>query len=287
MKAPTPLELMAYYDGELDEARAREIRARLAAGGEDAALVDGFRALGRHVRTVAPSPAPPFDLADSIMAALDAEVAPSQSRPSVKPSVPAVEAPAPLLPLRHPSAGDALAPVLTLRQPGAAQAPAAQGPRPAASERPAAPGPAAAGPSLAAQGPAAVEGPRAAPGAVVALPRPASVSPRPAGASPRPVAPVVRRALGWASLGAAGMALAAAAAFSFWWSPASFGPRPEGLGPTSAIMVNPSAAFGTDVDSVDFGVRMGSIFFVSNDSQATPVLWIDDDDDDNGDAADQ
>ncbi|MCU0683917.1 MAG: hypothetical protein MUF34_17025 [Polyangiaceae bacterium] len=266
MKTPTPLELMSFYDGELDEARSREVRAWLANGangGEGAVLVENFRTLGRHVRKAAPPPALPFDLSDRIMAALDAELAanadaelaPSQSRPSVKPNVPLADVPAPvLLPWRHSSATDALAPVLPLR-PAASEVPplAAQGPSPTSSVRPLAPQ------------------------------HPAAAPQQPMAASQRLVAPVVRRVFGWAPLSAAGMALAAAAAFLFWWSPMGLGNRTPGFNPPVAIKVNPSAAFGTDVDSVDFGVRMGSIFFVSNDAQATPVLWIDDDDDDDAD----
>lgn len=205
MKAPTQLELMAFYDGELDEARAREVRAWLAAGSEGAALVENFRALGRHVRKAAPPPVLPPDLSDRIFAALDAE----PQAPRVEPSAPPPER---------------LAPVLTLRPPA---------PRPHAVERP---------------------------------------------------LPVARRALGWLPLGATGMALAAAAAFVLWWSPLGSGPR--GSGPAQAgKTVTPSAiaAYGTNVDTVDFGARMGSLFFVSNDTQATPVLWIDDDDDENDD----
>lgn len=272
MKTPTPIELMSFYDGELDEARAREVRAWLINGGEGAALVEGFRTLGRHVRKAAPPPAPPFDLTDRIMAALDAELgadgdlAPSQSRPSVKPNVPLADVPVLVLPLRHPSATDALAPVLALRPAASEASPlAAQGLQLVASE----------GLPLAAQGPQPTASERP-----LAPQRPAAVSQRPLAASLRPVAPVVRRALGWAPLSAAGMVLAAAAAFLFWWSPVGLGNRTPGFNPPIALKVNPIAAFGTDVDTVDFGVRMGSIFFVSNDAQATPVLWIDDDDDD-------
>jgi hypothetical protein len=198
MKGPTPLELMAFYDGELDEARAREVRSWLAANGEGAALVDNFRTLGRQVRRAAPSPAPPPDLTDRIFAALDAE-------PAAPPAVPQV-APA-----------EKLAPVLTLR-------PAAE----------------------------------------------------PAAAPPRAL-PAARRALRWAPLSAAGMVLAAAASLLLWFSPGggslSGGPGASGK-PTA-----PRVA-GIDVNAVDFGAHMGSIYFVANDSQATPVLWIDDDDDD-------
>jgi negative regulator of sigma E activity len=199
MKTPTPIELMAFYDGELDEPRAREVRAWLAANGEGAALVDNFRALGRHVRKAAPSPAPPIDLGDRIFAALDAE-----------PSGPRVKS--------QPAPSPRLAPVLTLR--------------------PAAPEPA---------------------------------------AEPRRL-PAARRALGWAPLGATGMAFAAAAAFILWWSPVGLGPRAtSNVGPSKPTTLG-ITAHGTDVNTVDFGERMGSLYFVSNDSQSTPVLWLDDDD---------
>jgi anti-sigma factor RsiW len=205
MKAPTPIELMAFYDGELEEPRAREVRAWLASSGEGAELVDNFRALGRHVRKAAPPPAPPADLSDRIFAALEAE----PSGPRVKPA----SQPAPRL-----------APVLTLR--------------------PAAPEP----------------GPEA-----------------------RPL-PAARRALGWVPLSATGMILAAAAAFLFWWSPGGLSPRIQGPG-VAGKPVSPLVAItSTDVNSVDFGARMGSIYFVSNDSQNTPVLWIDDDDDEDSEA---
>ncbi|HEU4404305.1 MAG TPA: hypothetical protein VFS43_03300 [Polyangiaceae bacterium] len=194
MKAPTPIELMAFYDGELGEPRAREVRAWLAAsGGEGPALVDNFRALGRHVRKAAPPPAPPPDLADRIFAALEAE--PSGSRVKAEPE------PAPRL-----------APVLTLR-------------------------------------PAAPAEPRA---------------------ETRRLPAAVRHALS-----ATGLAFAAAAAFVFWWSsPGTLGPSGGPGKPSAPLGV---VAYGTDVDTVDFGERMGSIYFISNDSQSTPVLWLDDD----------
>jgi hypothetical protein len=206
MKDPTPLELMAFYDGELDEARAREVRSWLAANGEGAALVDNFRTLGRQVRRAAPSPAPPPDLTDRIFAALDAELAAPPAVPQVAPA-------------------EKLAPVLTLR-------PAAE---------------------------------------------------KAADAAPKRTLPAARRALGWAPLSAAGMMFAAAASLLLWFSPGggslSGGPGASGK-PTA-----PRVA-GIDVDTVDFGAHMGSIYFVANDSQATPVLWIDDDDDDDGESHD-
>jgi hypothetical protein len=230
MKEPTPLELMAFHDGELDEARAREVRAWLAADREGAALLGGLRDLGRHVRTAAPRPAPPADLTDRIFAAIDAEApsSPSEAR---------------LVPNHKPSGAtprDGLALVVPLRR----QAAGAGRPPPAPSSSPAPPAPASA--------PAAH-------------------------AQPRP-SPTTRRALRWVSLSATGMSLAAAAAFVLWWVPGGGHGRLPGSAQPTAAIVPVGDAFGTDVDTVDFGARMGSIFFVSNDSQATPVLWIDDDD---------
>ncbi len=229
MKAPTQLELMALYDGELDEARAREVRSWLASNGEGAALVDSFRALGRHVRKAAPLPAPPADLADRIFAALDAEPV-SRAQPQAAPA----EVIAPVVPLRPAASGASSRPA-PLAQP----APSTQ-PLQATSSAPAA--------------------------------RPLSPAAR--------VLPVTRRALGWAPLSAAGMALAAAAAFMLWWSPGGFGTRGLGPGASGKATMPSNVVLGTDVDTVDFGSRMGSLFFVSSDTQATPVLWLDDDDDD-------
>lgn len=73
MKAPTPIELMAYADGELDEPRASEVERYLVEHPEQAHVVERTRALSRgvsealHERDV--------DLADDIMAAIDRQAA--------------------------------------------------------------------------------------------------------------------------------------------------------------------------------------------------------------------
>lgn len=86
MKRPTPLELMAYADGELDEPQAREVACWLVANPEDRALVAGMRSFHEQVGEAAERlvVAPPVDLTDSIFAAIEREnreSAPAKSGP--------------------------------------------------------------------------------------------------------------------------------------------------------------------------------------------------------------
>lgn len=86
MKRPTPLELMAYADGELDEPQAREVARWLVANPEDRALVAGMRSFHEQVGEAAERlvVAPPVDLTDSIFAAIERdnrESAPAKSGP--------------------------------------------------------------------------------------------------------------------------------------------------------------------------------------------------------------
>lgn len=71
-RPPTQLELMQFADGELDEARAREIERHLAASAEARAFVSSIGTLGDLIRdSAAHHAADALDVSDAVMSAID------------------------------------------------------------------------------------------------------------------------------------------------------------------------------------------------------------------------
>lgn len=87
MKPPTPIELMALADGELDEPRLSEVEAYLASHAREAEQVERARALHGHVAD-ALRERPSIDLTDDVMAAIDRQSAAARNAqvPLVRPS---------------------------------------------------------------------------------------------------------------------------------------------------------------------------------------------------------
>ncbi len=87
MKAPTPLELMALADGELEEPRLSEVEAYLDVQASAASEVARARELSARV-SAALQARPAIDLADDVMAAIDRQSAASRNAqlPAVRPS---------------------------------------------------------------------------------------------------------------------------------------------------------------------------------------------------------
>ncbi|MBK6517713.1 MAG: hypothetical protein IPG04_27240 [Polyangiaceae bacterium] len=76
MSAPTDLELMMYFDGELDEPRASEVRAFVEGSARARQKLDGLSLVGVAVEERARARESSFpDLTDSIMARVSAEAA--------------------------------------------------------------------------------------------------------------------------------------------------------------------------------------------------------------------
>jgi negative regulator of sigma E activity len=71
MSRPTALELMAYFDGELDEARAAEVAAFLAQDEGGAETLTQLTTLGDHVRGATVGRGAEVDVADDVMAAIE------------------------------------------------------------------------------------------------------------------------------------------------------------------------------------------------------------------------
>lgn len=65
------LELMAYADGELDEAEARAVEAWMATDPEAANVVENVARLGQYVVSGHETRTASFDVADAVMARLD------------------------------------------------------------------------------------------------------------------------------------------------------------------------------------------------------------------------
>ncbi len=85
MNHPSPLEWMAFLDGELDEPRASEVALWLEEHPEDAALLARRQLFHEQVASVAVqrfSPDPSLDLTASIMAAVERENATRESAPA-------------------------------------------------------------------------------------------------------------------------------------------------------------------------------------------------------------
>lgn len=85
MSRPTQLELMAFFDGELDEARAEEVAAYLAENEDAAEMVAQLADLGDHVRAASSTQAPGVDIADDVMAAIDRVEAAARNAASMPP----------------------------------------------------------------------------------------------------------------------------------------------------------------------------------------------------------
>jgi anti-sigma factor RsiW len=131
MRRPSRLELMSFADGELDDARAAEIERWLEGDAQAQAFIESLEVLGGVVRgevavRLEQSGGAPFDAADAIMAAIDAEPA-SLPEPAAAPAlrrVPAL-APAPPDSLQIPPAASHPAGIIPLpsrasrRNPGA------------------------------------------------------------------------------------------------------------------------------------------------------------------------
>lgn len=80
MRPPTPLELMAFADGELDEPRLGEVEAYLASHEDTAAGVARARAVSARVSDALRAH-PDADLTDDVMAAVDRQRAAALNAP--------------------------------------------------------------------------------------------------------------------------------------------------------------------------------------------------------------
>ena len=89
MSAPTDLELMMYFDGELEEPRASEVRAFVEGSARARQKLDGLSLVGVAVEERARARERSFpDLSDSIMARVSAEAAGRDLAPKASPARP-------------------------------------------------------------------------------------------------------------------------------------------------------------------------------------------------------
>ncbi|RYE94876.1 MAG: hypothetical protein EOO75_00805 [Myxococcales bacterium] len=280
MKQPSPLELMAFADDELDEPRASEVARWLAAHPAEAAGLDWQRDLHQATAEVgrASFGAPlDLDLSDRIMAAI---LAPDSERAG--PAVSGMVAIGTHLTLgdREPVVGE---PVTAER---ASERPAASAGL-AASEgttgRPASEGLAAsAGRSSEARASGAVAG-------AAARPALAEVTPLP-GPRASLTSLASRRAASRPLMVFGALLAAAAAAVIMWRSPDHSQARAPHDAPSqvtatalvaSVLPADEDAVIGDDgtaITSVDFGSQSGAIFYVSGSTTASAVVWVDDSD---------
>lgn len=225
-RRPSPLEIMALFDGELDPARAAEVEAWLDEHPRAAADYDDWlrelSAVGELVRDASAARAGAFrSVADDVLR----QVAEDRRAAAASPRIGALEAAGPA----EPRAGDALVPVLASRLPTRSDA--------------------------------------------VPVPR-----------TPRRF-----RRPSWTTL-ATGVGLVAAAAACLAVS--HFKDPVIGAKPTTPALVAASGPLllvasapvwsvreqlGVAVDTVDFGARMGTIFYQPGEAaSATTVVWIKD-----------
>jgi len=229
---PTDLELMLYADGELDEARHREVEAHITRDAQRRAKLAGLDITGALLRERAASPALADGIADAVMARILKESTNGVGAGAARAQAPANKAEAGAPEALQPSGGE----LRDIRS-GAQKKPAGT-----------------------------------------------SFDKRPANDNARGI------------FALAALAAAAAAALMIWGRMEAEPPRamnttqppadthvtPE-LAPTPAPSPEPGdeANPGVEVAAVDFGARMGTIFYIPTGSSAssptTTVVWLSDD----------